>query len=241
MTIGIVVALPEELSTLTGQKLSQGDCVSISDAILLTLAGAGPINAERAARALISRGADKLISWGCAAALAPALKPGDLILAEQLLSEQRQPYFTETDWRQHLHHFLDKRLPISGGTLAESRHIVAERDAKQQIYRQTGAVALDMESCAIAKVAEQAKLPCLVVRAIADPATMSLPQAVSQALNSQGQVELGKLLRILLTRPQEVPDLIKLGLHFYAARKTLKTVANHLSEIIHFSIRPEHY
>lgn len=234
MTIGIVVALPEELSTLTGQKLSQGDCVSISENILLTLAGAGPVNAERAARLLISKGADKLISWGCAAALAPNLKPGDLVLAEQLLSEQQQSFLTEADWRQHLHNLLDKHLSISGGTLAESSHIVAGRDDKQHLYRQTGAVALDMESCAIAKAAQQAKLPCIVVRAIADPATMSLPQAVSQALNSHGQVELGKLLRFLLTHPWEVPDLIKLGLHFYAARKTLKTVAKYLTEIIHF-------
>ncbi|WKJ91778.1 phosphorylase [Methylomonas montana] len=234
MTIGIVVALPEELSTLTGQKLSQGDCVSISENILLTLAGAGPLNAERAARLLISEGADKLISWGCAAALAPNLKPGDLVLAEQLLSEQQQSFHTEADWRQHLHNLLDKHLPISGGTLAESSHIVADRDDKQHLYRQTGAVALDMESCAIAKAAQYAKLPCIVIRAIADPATMSLPQAVSQALNSQGQVELGKLLRFLLSHPWEVPELIKLGLHFYAARKTLKTVAKYLTEIIHF-------
>lgn len=230
---GIVVALPEELATLTGQKLAQGECVRMAENILLGFAGAGPINADQAARKLIDQGANCLISWGCAAALAPQLKPGDLVVPEQVLSEQ-QAYNIDSQWSQHLQKTMGPQLNLFTGALAESGSIVAGSADKQRIHRNSGAVALDMESAAVVKAAHQANLPCLVIRAIADPVTMDLPQAVVHALNSQGRVELGKLLRFLLVHPWEIPALIKLGLHFNAARKTLKKVAKQLNEIIHF-------
>lgn len=230
---GIVVALPEELATLTGQKPAQGDCISITETILLSFAGAGPINADHAARRLIDQGANCLISWGCAAALAPQLKPGDLVVPERVLSEQ-QAFGTDSQWSQHLQKTMGNQLNFFTGALAGSGSIIAESTDKQRIHQDTGAVALDMESAAVVKAAHQANLPCLVIRAIADPASMDLPQSVVQALNSQGRVELGKLLRFLLTHPWEIPALIELGLHFNAARKTLKKVAKQLNEIIHF-------
>ncbi len=229
---GIVVALPEEVATLTSRKLVQGECVRMAENILLSYAGAGPINAERAVRQLISQGANCLISWGCAAALAPQLKPGDLMVPEQVLSEQ-QAFDTDKQWSQHLQHLLPPTLVVSG-TLAESRHIVAASADKLRFHQDTGAAALDMESAAVVKAAQQANLPCLVIRAIADPVTMDLPKAVVHALNDQGRVELRKLLRFLLSHPWEIPALIKLGLHFNAAQTSLKKVAKQLNEIIHF-------
>jgi adenosylhomocysteine nucleosidase len=234
VSCGIVVALPEELATLTSQKLTQGECVYISNNILLAYAGAGPANAEHASRLLIAKGVKKLISWGCAAALSPQLKQGDLVLANQLLSEQHQIFNSNPLWMKHLHQLLDKQLTINDGNLAESSHIISTHSDKQLIFHQTGAVALDMESCAVAKTAQQANLPYLAIRAIADPASMNLPQAVIHALNERGQIKLGKLLRFLLTHPWEITGLIKLGLHFSAARKTLKIVAKQLTDIINF-------
>ncbi len=231
---GIVVALPEELATLTSQKLAQGECIRMAENILLSFAGAGPINADRAARQLIAMGANRLISWGCAAALAPQLKPGDLVIPEQVLSEQQIAFNTDCQWSHHVRRLLPTTLCIATGNLVESSHIVAGSIDKQRIHSQTGAVALDMESGAVLKVANQADLPSLVIRVIADPVTMDLPQAVVQAMNDQGKFELHKLLQFLLTHPWEIPALIKLGLHFSSAQKTLKTVAKQLSEIIQF-------
>ena len=86
-----------------------------------------------------------------------------------------------------------------------------------------------MESIAIAKVAHKYDLPFVAVRAIADPLSKDLPKAVSHALNDQGEIVIGKLLSFLLLHPGELPSLIKLGLHFQAAKKTLKLVAKELS------------
>lgn len=237
MSCGIVVALPEEVVTLTSRKLAQGECIRLADDLLLAYAGAGPVNAELAAKQLIAQGADRLISWGCAAAIAPQLKAGDLVCPQQLIATQAsQP--TDTQWLQHLQNVLAGQLPVLTGDLVESSQIVGNSLDKQRIHQQTGAIALDMESAAVVRAAHQARLPSLVIRAIADPADMDLPQAVVHALNSQGQVELSKLLRFLLTHPGEIPALIKLGLHFNAAQKTLKTVARQLEALTAFEPQP---
>lgn len=231
MSCGIVVALPEELATLTSRKLARGECCQLSADVLVAYAGAGPNNAASAARLLIAKGADRLISWGCAAALAPQLRPGVLVVADQIFFD-RQCYETDKRWSHKMRNRLSERLAVGSGNLSTEARIVALSSDKQLIHRETGAVALDMESGAIAKVASQANLPFLVLRAIADPAAMDLPRAVVGALNDQGRVEMGKLLRHLLNHPWELPGLIKLGRHFGAAQKTLKTTAKHLNEII---------
>lgn len=231
MSCGIVVALPEELATLTRRKLAQGEYFQLSDDILVAYAGAGPNNAANTARLLIAKGADRLISWGCAAALSPELQPGKLVIADQIFFDQ-QSYEADKRWSHKLRSRLSERLAVCNGNLTTESRIVALSSDKQLIHRDTGAIALDMESGAIAKTAAQANLPCLVLRAIADPVAMDLPQAVARAMNDQGRVELGKLLSYLLLHPWELPALIKLGLYFHAAQKTLKTIAKHLNEII---------
>lgn len=233
MITGIIIALADEVSSLTSKKVNKGDCIFINEHTLLCCSGAGPKNAATASQLLIDRGAERLISWGCAAALAPQLKPGDLVLPEQLYSESKQQLAIDSGWLIHIKQSLSALKPNSGA-LAESSVIVAESAEKKKIYQQSKAVALDMESIAVAKIAKQQNMPVMVIRCIADPVDMSLPKAVSYALNKQGDVVLSKLLWFLLTHPFELPGLIKLGLHFNAAKNKLKLVAKHLDIIVGF-------
>lgn len=233
MITGIVVALPDEICSLTDKKIIRGDCVFINKNTLVTCSGAGPKNAETASKLLIEKGAERLISWGCAAALCAKLNPGDLILPQQLLTDDKQLFAIASPWLNHVTERLSSLNP-STGLLTESSEIVAESSAKKAINSQSKAVALDMESIAIVKTAKQHNLPVIVIRCIADPVDMSLPKAVSHALNEQGDVELPKLLWFLLTHPTELPGLIKLGLHFNAAKNKLKAVAKHLDIIVGF-------
>ena len=214
-----------------GQRAVQGQSIDLNENIKLIYSGAGPENAERAASLLISQGANCLISWGCAAALSPQLNPGDLLIPEQVLSAENLTFSLDKQWLQHLGQILPVSLTINSGALTESRMIVAKSSEKQLLHERTGAVALDMESAGLVRVAEKAGVAALVIRVVADPADMDLPQAVAQSLNSNGQVEINKLLLFLLWHPWEVPALIRLGLHFQAARKTLKAVAEHLDRI----------
>lgn len=233
MITGIIIALPDEISSLTSKKINKGECISINGNILLALSGAGPENATKASELLLEKGANRLISWGCAAALHPDLKPGDLVLADNLLSADKQQLSIDSPWLKHVTEQLSALNPITG-RLAESHTIVADSIDKKTIHQQSGAIALDMESTAIAKTALLNNCPALVIRCIADPVSMSLPKAVSYALNNEGDVVLPKLLWFLLTHPSELPGLIKLGSHFNAAKNKLKLAAKQLDIIAGF-------
>lgn len=231
MITGIVVALPEELSTLTSKKIDKGCCVVIGEALILAYSGAGADNARLASELLIKQGATRLISWGCAAALSASLKPGDLVLADTLIDADGIQIGVHPEWLDFSQSLLSTQLKLHSGRLAESLTLVASADDKKQLHSQTGAIALDMESVAIAKVARQHNAPFLAIRAIADPADMDLPKAVSHSMNDEGDIVLAKLLAFIALHPAELPGLIKLGLHFHAAKNTLKSVAKQLGSL----------
>jgi len=235
---GIVVALPEELTTLTSKNVKKGNCAFLSDNLVIAYSGTGSANAQAAAELLITQGAIRLMSWGCAAALSATLKPGDLILADKLVDAEgvkdvRFPVCPE--WCNYAKNLLSPHALIHTGSLAESEKIVSLSEDKKMVALKTDAIALDMESIAIAKVAGRNNLPFLAIRTIADPLGMDLPKAISRSLNDQGDVVLGKLLRHLACHPAELPGLINMGIYFNAAKKTLKLVAGHLDSIIDFN------
>jgi adenosylhomocysteine nucleosidase len=115
-------------------------------------------------------------------------------------------------------------VPVKPGQLAESRHIVPTPAEKQALFATTNAAAVDMESAAVARVAQAHGLPFLAVRAVADTAAMAMPAAVLVSLNPRGDVRPGKLLAHLARHPAQVSELIRLGRAFGAAVGTLRRV-----------------
>ncbi len=234
MIAGIVVALPDELDTLTSIVIEKGTCVAVADKLLVVYSGAGEKNAHKAAELLIAKGATCLMSWGCAAGLDQSLKPGDLVLANILLDADRQRVNFDVSWHQYSKLMLQKSLKVLSGCLLESKELVSSSDEKKSLHLATNATVLDMESVAVAKVAVAHQLPFLAVRAVADPVTMSLPKAVQHALTPQGDIVLRKLGWFLVCHPSEIVGLIKLALHFSAAKKTLSKVAKQLDVLLQF-------
>lgn len=239
MITGIIVALAEELNTLKTlpdalwePNLPRGKFVFLTDNVLLIHSGAGAENARKAAELAIEKGATKLMSWGCAAALSPDLKMGDLVLAESLISSDGQEISVNATWHQHAKKVLGSEIIAYKGALIASEKIVSSAQEKQAIFEKTGAIALDMESGAIAKVATHYALPFLVIRAIADPASMDLPNALENALNEKGEVAITRILKSIVLNPKEIPHLIQVGQYFQIAKKTLSNTAKNLTKII---------
>ncbi|MGZ8219796.1 phosphorylase family protein [Methylomagnum sp.] len=223
-SLGLLVALPAEAQPLHPRKLDFTDLTQTAEGHHLIVSGAGSDNAQQAASRLVEQGVAGLISWGCAGALAPDLKPGDLIVPERIHGADGTGYATDTDWRRRFLQALSPAMPIKRGQLAESRHVVPGPAEKQALFAATNAAAVDMESAAVARVAQSHGLPFLAVRAIADTSAMAMPAAVLVALNPRGDVRLGKLLAHLARHPAQVGELIRLGRAFGAAVGTLRRV-----------------
>jgi adenosylhomocysteine nucleosidase len=74
-----------------------------------------------------------------------------------------------------------------------------------------GAIALDMETAAVAEVCEARGVPWSAVRVISDLATDHVDDSIMQLTNPDGTPNPGAALRYVLTKPWHVPRLAKLA------------------------------
>ncbi|MGH8557179.1 MAG: phosphorylase [Methylococcales bacterium] len=224
-SVGLVVALPGEKRTLTKARIQPGHFTRLNGNTLIVLSGIGPDRAAEGAAILIRQGCNALLSWGCSAALKPDLKPGDLIIPEKVLCANGETIHTDHEWRGKLLERLFDRQTIHSGPITESRTLVGTAVEKQTLRNQTGAIALDMESAAIARLAARQNLPFVAIRAIADPATMDLPKPVAIAANQNADPGLALLLPLITRYPGSIPALVRLGICFRAAQRGLRLTA----------------
>ncbi len=207
--IGLVAALPQEVVSLIG-PLKPGGSATLGTQCRVQLSGMGPDNARRAALALADAGATRLLSWGSAGGITPALSTGALLLPFTVRSAAGQSFAASPAWHQRLHAQLSKAMPVHTGDLLEVSQVVTTPQEKQRLFQSTGALAIDMESAAIAQVAAQRGLAFAALRVVLDSAQHTLPQAVLVAVDTAGHLQLGALLRALLLRPQDLARLLQL-------------------------------
>jgi len=229
--LGIIAALPAEARCLTG-KIDTSNALSspqqLSEHVSLSISGIGAKQAANAASDLIQHGADALLSWGCAGALGTDVQAGELLLPQIILPEASDALHTDSAWRAHLLRQLSDRLKPVSGALAGSATIISEAAQKQALLQSCGAVAVDMESAAIAMVAQEAQLPFMAIRAIADDAETSIPAYINSAMDIYGNINPVQMTALLLRHPASWPQLIRLGRQFSAATSTLSLVAETL-------------
>lgn len=222
---GIVAALAVESRPL-GSALPRGAPVaSLADGTLLTVSGIGQTAAAEGATRLVAAGARALVSWGLAGGLDPALAAGTLVLPREVISAEGARFSVDRDWRERLSAALSAAQPISAGALLSCREPIASRAEKAAAFRTTTAVAVDMESVAVAGVAASHKLPFIAVRAIVDTARDTLPRSLLAAAGASGVRRLERVWLSLLRSPADVAALIRLFARFHAARRSLAAVA----------------
>lgn len=224
-TVGFIVALPQECRSLTRRNLKRLDTVALDSGRLVRVSGTGRSNAEAAAEELVQRGARRLVSWGCAGALAAELRPGDLVIADQTVTGDGVTARFCESWRGQLSARRASDIRVHGGAIAESPTVIDSTDMKMRLHTATGAIAVDMESYGVLRVASRHGLACVAVRAIADDQATALPRTVLNALNEHGELQFLSLLTGLLQRPSDLFALLKLNRCFTAAMHTLTQVA----------------
>jgi len=224
--LGIVAALAAESRPLGAAKRHGAAPATLGDGTLLVLSGIGPASAAEGARRLVLFGARALISWGVAGALDPKLAAGTLVLPQAVISPEGHVFPTAHEWRERVHAALAVSHAVCGGRLLTCREPLGSTDAKARAFHETAAVAVDMESSAVAEIAASERLPFLAVRAFVDTAADVVPHAALMAA-SPGSVSLrvGRLLTALAGAPSELPALVRLASRYRAARRTLSAVA----------------
>ncbi len=228
--LGIIAALPAEAACLYNKKLTVLLPIEIQKDVFLCLSGMGYEAASNAAKKCLNASVDALISWGVAGATESTLNSGDLILAESIIGQDKT-YLTSTEWNNKLLTYFqaDKNSMISGD-IASSKEICASTSDKDALLNKTGAIAVDMESAAIAEIAMNHNLDFLVIRAIADRANASIPEAVLKCTDNLGNPKIIKFILSCVIKPAQIREIATLAKSYKMALNSLSNIASDLKK-----------
>ncbi len=211
--IGVICGLKSE-----AQVVSR---VLDASKIRVGVSGANAARAEEIARQFCDAGAATIVSVGVSGGLDPKLKPGDLIIGDRVLCADGNHYQSD---RRLLDAIADELAAAKAkiGALFGADDIIESIEKKAALYRDHGALGVDMESHGAARAAASAGVPFLAIRAIADPADRALPPAALGAVAPDGSTRMLATLGAAMRDPKQFPALMKLGADSAAALKTLR-------------------
>jgi len=224
INLGIIAALPFEAACIAGNDIRPGTYQFVAPNLYVFSAGTGPDNASRAAKTLIDLDVDAIMSWGVAGSLIPNLVSGDIVMPVMVLDTDGQCFPVNQRWHAALKIKLRDQGVHSEGSLISTFTVQADVRLKSELHRSTQAIAVDMESAAIAKVANSVDKPFAVIRTIFDSLSMRVPTSSVNAINQYGQVSLPKLIFGLTQRPAELLQYPKLINSFAKAKRSLQRV-----------------
>lgn len=185
---------------------------------------------EAIADSAVRQGYRGMISFGVAGGLASQLRAGDWIVASSIREEHtvRQ---TDAVWSRKLLGMIDGAIhaPIVG---VDSP--IAEPAKKRELYRATGAAAVDMESHVVARVAAKHKLAFAALRVVVDPAHRAVPPAALIDMRPDGRPNVSAMLREVMTRPSQLSPLARIAVDAFTARAAMNRVRRDLGP--HFGL-----
>jgi adenosylhomocysteine nucleosidase len=185
---------------------------------------------EAVADTAVRQGYRGMISFGVAGGLASHLRAGDWVVASAIRESQTvRP--TDAVWSRKLLGLISGAIhaPIVGVDDA-----VAHPAKKRELYKATGAVAVDMESHVVARVAAEHKLSFAAVRVVVDPAHREVPPAALIGMRPDGRANVAAVLRDVIARPSQLGALARVTLDAFAARSAMTRVRRRLGP--HFGL-----
>jgi hypothetical protein len=135
-------------------------------------------------------------------------------------------------WRSSVLAALRNRVSVAGCTALQVTRPVTTSAGKLQLFQDTGAAAVDMESYAVASAAVQAGLPFLCIRAIADTSAQDLSPRLLNAVDPYGRLRWDRVLSLMHWR--EILDMIALARAFRQALASLRRLAGLLGPRLAF-------
>ena len=156
----------------------------------------------------LSAGLAGVVSFGLCGALDPALKVGDLVIGEAV-ADGADCYAADAAWVERIAAVLPG---VRRGRFAKADKPVASVVEKAELARQTDAVAVDMESHIVARLAHAYGAPFAVIRGVSDAATRALPHAAQVGLGPDGRPAVRAVLASLRADPWQLGALIRTAL-----------------------------
>ena len=159
-----------------------------------------------------------VISIGFAGALDGQLRCGDLLHIKNVRSESGEP----SELCAALNHLAPSHLEkYSAAHLLSVERPVLTVEGKRRLAQDTGSALCDMETHAVAEVVCAHDLPWLGARVVSDTAQETLKDWIVELPALVEQRKWVPFCRQLVTHPQDLPGLLRLGFRMHALQREL--------------------
>jgi adenosylhomocysteine nucleosidase len=175
-------------------------------------------NAARAMNWVVDGSPHLVIAAGFAGALDPSLSVGSVVVGSEVIESEDQ------SWRTAIPAELGDHVC---GRILTSESLVTRAAKKRSLFRETRAIAVDMESAAIAEACQAKRIPCAVVRAISDTAATDLSPGLERLL-SKGRVSWPQALGAIVRHPSLIGEFQRLARDTRLAARNLADALNQI-------------
>jgi adenosylhomocysteine nucleosidase len=196
------------------------------DPYRLFQSGVGSKAASRLGQTLAANSKPTLvISTGFCGALRNDVMVGDVIVGTRILDadsgEEIHRFRDETLCERIAHALSNGKLRFHVGSIVSTLHPVFSPQAKRELGLRRDALAVDMESAALAKHFDPKHTRVLVLRTVSDAVDDELPAEVGEFLNEKGRPRIAKIAGFALRRPRNIKTLMSLKARADRAAATL--------------------
>ena len=177
--------------------------------LAIILSGAGRRSAARATEALIAgHKPQRVLSAGFAGGLSPRLKRHDILLPDHLVDTTGNQLAVDPAIDPAT---LSSAPGIHAGRLLTTDRVIRLPDEKRSLGHRHDALAVDMETFAVAEVCRRRQVRFLAVRVINDTVADELPADVEKLLAQKtSAAQLGAAVGAIWRRPSSAKDMYKL-------------------------------
>jgi adenosylhomocysteine nucleosidase len=170
------------------------------------------IGARRLA-SLAGRDGSHVIMAGLGGALDPKLKVGDVVVDTQVAGAMGLP-------------------GIFYGSIHTVDRVICTVQEKTKLFRQTGALAADMENAILRSAAQVAGVPFIGIRAVSDTADQALDPEILSLIDDVGRPRRLSVAALLLRRPGLMGSLMQLDQQSKQAAAALGAAVRRIIETI---------
>ena len=208
--------------------------------VILVRCGMGAERAAAALHWLLEREAlQGVLSLGFAGGLQPGLNTGDVVLAERLQAAPAddcpEMAVVEPDARwAALATAAAQRADLSWrrGSLVSGEMVVSSASDKMRLGRETGALAVDMESYRTASIAAARQLSFAAMRVILDPCDLQLDLPPDGFTTPDGGVRPGAAALAVMRQPRLLASFGRLWRRSGLAQRQLAAWLEHFIDLL---------
>ncbi len=217
--VGIVFATASEaggtIDLISASRQLRGDGIHVTTGqlagrqVAVARVGMGPSRAASGTTALVDGHAPaSIVSVGFAGGLQPQLRRGDIMMVDEVVDQAGHAFATRLDIDAEQ---VKQQPALHVGRLLTVDRLICKPDEKRSLGEETGAVAVDMETVAVAGVCAQRGVPLVAVRIISDAMDEALPRELALAVQQPRAIrKAGIAVGALWRRPSSVKDYWKI-------------------------------